>query len=238
MKKLLSLFVISLVCILCLSAMSSTTSFTINAYKVGTYTTPYISMEAYDALKSNLERIPSGTILDLSHFTSNLKNNTDNESYTVEPYDKHVIFSFHVDGNCNGKYSLSVEIGPFVHSNADGSVIDSSHIIKAYYEMRDISCVFTSNYKSTGEKGGTATTPTLTPTSFVVDSSSTKSFVSTWEINNIPTNNNIPTENYENWRALGSVGISIDRQTYKTASDDSSRKGLYMASVTIRLEVN
>lgn len=234
MKKLISLFVISLVCILCLSAMSSTTSFTINAYKVGTYTTPYISMEAYDALKSNLERIPSGTILDLSHFTSNLKNNTDNESYTVEPYDKHVIFSFHVDGNCNGKYSLSVEIGPFVHSNADGSVIDSSHIIKAYYEMRDTSCVFTTNYTATGEKGGTATTPKLTPTStsFVVDSSSTKSFVSTWEIKNIPTGK------YENWRALGSVGISIDRQTYKTASDDSSRKGLYMASVTIRLEVN
>ena len=232
MKKLLSLFVISLVCILCLSAMSSTTSFTINAYKVGTYTTPYISMEAYDALKSNLERISSGDILDLSHFTSNLKNNTDNESYTVEPYDKHVIFSFHVDGNCNGKYSLSVEIGPFVHSNADGSVIDSSHIIKAYYEMRDTSCVFTSNYKSTGEKGGTATTPTLTPTStsFVVDSSSTKSFVSTWEIKNIPTGE------YENWRAQGSVGISINRASYKTVADTPKRNGLYMADVTITLE--
>ena len=98
--------------------------------------------------------------------------------------------------------------------------------------MRDTSCVFTTNYKSTGEKGGKATTPTLTPTSFVVNSSSTKSFVSTWTISNIPTGE------YENWRALGSVGISIDRQTYKTASDDSSRKGLYMASVTIRLEVN
>ena len=232
MKKLLSLFVISLVCILCLSAMSSTTSFTINAYKVGTYTTPYISMEAYDALSSNLERIVSNDILDLSDYTTNLKNNTDDKSYTVEPYDKHVIFSFHVDGNCNGKYSLSVEIGPFVHSNADGSVKDSSHIIKAYYEMRDTSCVFTTNYKSTGEKGGKATTPMLTTTSFVVNSSSTKSFVSTWTISNIPTGE------YENWRALGSVGISIDRQTYKTASDDSSRKGLYMASVTIRLEVN
>ena len=231
MRRLITLLLIFLIGILSVGAMSSTTTFKINAYKVGTYDTPYISMEAYDALSSNLERIVSNDILDLSDYTTNLKNNTDDKSYTVEPYDKHVIFSFHVDGNCNGKYSLSVEIGPFVHSNADGSVIDSSHIIKAYYEMRDTSCVFTSNYKSTGEKGGTATTPTLTPTSFVVDSSSTKSFVSTWEINNIPT------ENYENWRALGSVGISIDRQTYKTASDDSSRKGLYMASVTIRLEV-
>lgn len=232
MKRIALSFLLFLILVCSAYAISGTTSFTINAYKVGTYTTPYISMEAYDALKSNLERISSGDILDLSHFTSNLKNNTDNESYTVEPYDKHVIFSFHVDGNCNGRYSLSMEIGPFVHSNADGSVKDSSHIINAYYEMRDTSCVFTTNYKSTGEKGGKATTPTLTPTSFVVNSSSTKSFVSTWTISNIPTGE------YENWRALGSVGISIDRQTYKTASDDSSRKGLYMASVTIRLEVN
>ena len=231
MKKLISLFVISLVCILCLSAMSSTTSFTINAYKVGTYTTPYISMEAYDALKSNLERISSGDILDLSHFTSNLKNNTDNESYTVEPYDKHVIFSFHVDGNCNGKYSLSVEIGPFVHSNADGTVIDASHIITAYYEMRDTSCIFTTNYKSTGEKGGTASVPTLNPTSLTIKDSNSGSFVSTWVISGIPAGT------YENWRALGSVGISIDRASYLQASDNSDRKGLYMAPVTIKLEV-
>lgn len=231
MRRLITLLLIFLIGIFSVGAMSSTSSFKINAYKVGAYNTPYISMEAYDALSSNLERIVSNDILDLSNYTTNLKNNTEGTSYTVEPYDKHVIFSFHVDGNCNGKYSLSVEIGPFVHSNADETVIDASHIITAYYEMRDTSCVFTSNYKSTGEKGGTATTPTLTPTSFVVNSSSTKSFVSTWEIKDIPT------EKYENWRALGSVGISIDRASYLQASNNSSRKGLYMASVTIRLEV-
>ena len=232
MRRLITLLLIFLIGILSVGAMSSTTTFKINAYKVGTYDTPYISMEAYDALSSNLERIVSNDILDLSDYTTNLKNNTDDESYTVEPYDKHVIFSFHVDGNCNGKYSLSVEIGPFVHSNADGSVIDSSHIINAYYEMRDTSCIFTTNYKSTGEKGGTASVPTLNPTSLTIKDSNSGSFVSTWVISGIPAGT------YENWRALGSIGISIDRQTYKTASDDSSRKGLYMASVTIRLEVN
>lgn len=231
MKRLITIIFIFLICILCLSAMSSTTFFTINAYKVGTYNNPFISMEAYDALESNLERISSGDILDLSHYTTSLKNNTDDGSYTVEPYDKHVIFSFHVDGNCNGNYTLSVEIGPLVHSSADGTVIDGSHIITAYYEMRDTSCVFTSNYKSTGEKGETATPPTLTRTSFLVNSSSSQSFVSTWEIKDIPTGT------YENWRAQGSVGISIDRTTYKIAADDSDRNGLYMANVTITLEV-
>ena len=232
MRRLITLLLIFLIGILSVGAMSSTTTFKINAYKVGTYDTPYISMEAYDALSSNLERIVSNDILDLSDYTTNLKNNTDDKSYTVEPYDKHVIFSFHVDGNCNGKYSLSVEIGPFVHSNADGTVIDASHIITAYYEMRDTSCIFTTNYKSTVENGGTASVPTLNPTSLTIkDSNSAGSFVSTWEISGIPAGK------YENWRALGSVGISIDRASYLQASNDSRRKGLYMASVTIRLEV-
>ena len=220
-------------------AISGTTSFTINAYKVGTYDEPHITMEAYDALEANLTTIKSGNQLDLSHYTSNLKNNSEDSSYSVEPYDRHVIFSFHVDGNYNGSFKLSVQIGPLVHSNSDGTVKDSSHIITAYYEMRDTSCVFTSTYKSTGEKGGKASTPTLSSSSSssnniivpVSDSdSSPQSFVSTWTISNIPTGE------YENWRAQGSVGISINRASYKTAADTPDRNGLYMADVTITLE--
>lgn len=231
MRRLITLLLIFLIGILSVGAMSSTTSFKINAYKVGTYNEKVITMEAYDALSSNLERIVTNDILDLSNYTTNLKNNTEGTSYTVEPYDKHVIFSFHVDGNCNGSFSLTVTIGPFVHSNADGTVIDASHIITAYYEMRDTSCIFTTNYKSTGEKGGTASVPTLNPTSLTIKDSNSGSFVSTWVISGIPAGT------YENWRALGSVGISIDRASYLQASDNSDRKGLYMAPVTIKLEV-
>ena len=50
------------------------------------------------------------------------------------------------------------------------------------------------------------------------------------------TISNIQTGKYENWRALGSVGISIDRISYKTAADTPERNGLYMADVTITLE--
>lgn len=230
MKRIALIFLLFLILVGSAYAISGTTSFKINAYKVGTYDEPHITMEAYDALEANLTTIKSGNQLDLSHYTSNLKNNSEDTSYSVEPYDRHVIFSFHVDGNYNGSFKLSVSIGPLVHSNSDGTVKDSAHVITAYYEMRDTSCVFTSNYKSTLETGGTATTPTLTPTSFIVDSSTPKSFVSTWEIKDIPTGT------YENWRALGSVGISIDRISYKTAADTPERNGLYMADVTITLE--
>lgn len=235
MKRMTSIFVIVLFIVSSVYAISSTTSFTINAYKVGTYSEPHITMEAYDALEANLTMIKSGNQLDLSNYTSNLKNNSEDSSYSVEPYDRHVIFSFHVDGNYNGSFKLSVQIGPLVHSNSDGTVKDSSHVITAYYEMRDTSCVFTSTYKSTGEKGGKASTPTLSPLYIIVpvsDSDSIpQSFVSTWTISNIRTGE------YENWRAQGSVGISIDRTSYKKAADDSARNGLYMAGVTITLEV-
>ena len=239
MKKISLSFLLFLIFFGSAFATSGTTSFTINAYKVGTYDEPHITMEAYDALEANLTTIKSGNQLDLSHYTSNLKNNSEDTSYSVEPYDRHVIFSFHVDGNYNGSFKLSVSIGPLVHSNSDGTVKDSSHIITAYYEMRDTSCVFTSTYKSTGEKGGKASTPTLSSSSSssnniivpVSDSdSSPQSFVSTWTISNIQTGK------YENWRAQGSVGISINRASYKTAADTPERNGLYMADVTITLE--
>lgn len=243
MKRIALSFLLFLILVGSAYAISGTTSFKINAYKVGTYDEPHITMEAYDALEANLTTIKSGNQLDLSHYTSNLKNNSEDTSYSVEPYDRHVIFSFHVDGNYNGSFKLSVSIGPLVHSNSDGTVKDSSHIITAYYEMRDTSCVFTSTYKSTGEKGGIASTPTLSSSTSsstsssnniivpVSDSdSSPQSFVSTWTISNIP-----PGE-YENWRAQGSVGISINRASYKTAADTPERNGLYMADVTITLE--
>ena len=234
MKRIALSFLLFLILVCSAYAISGTTSFKINAYKVGTYDEPHITMEAYDALEANLTTIKSGNQLDLSHYTSNLKNNSEDTSYSVEPYDRHVIFSFHVDGNYNGSFKLSVSIGPLVHSNSDGTVKDSSHIITAYYEMRDTSCVFTSTYKSTGEKGGKASTPTLSPPYIIVpvsdSDSSPQSFVSTWTISNIQTGK------YENWRALGSVGISIDRISYKTAADTPDRNGLYMADVTITLE--
>ena len=235
MKRIALIFLLFLILVGSAYAISGTTSFKINAYKVGTYDEPHITMEAYDALEANLTTIKSGNQLDLSHYTSNLKNNSEDTSYSVEPYDRHVIFSFHVDGNYNGSFKLSVSIGPLVHCNSDGTVKDSSHIITAYYEMRDTSCVFTSTYKSTGEKGGKASTPTLSSSNNIIvpvsdSDSSPQSFVSTWTISNIQTGK------YENWRAQGSVGISINRASYKTAADTPERNGLYMADVTITLE--
>ena len=235
MKRITLSFLLFLIVVGSAYAISGTTSFKINAYKVGTYDEPHITMEAYDALEANLTTIKSGNQLDLSHYTSNLKNNSEDTSYSVEPYDRHVIFSFHVDGNYNGSFKLSVSIGPLVHCNSDGTVKDSSHIITAYYEMRDTSCVFTSTYKSTGEKGGKASTPTLSSSNNIIvpvsdSDSSPQSFVSTWTISNIQTGK------YENWRAQGSVGISINRASYKTAADTPERNGLYMADVTITLE--
>ena len=229
MKKVITLSLLIFLVLETILAVSSSTTFTINAYKVGTYNEEHVSMEAYDALEENLTRIASNDKLDLSPYTSNLKNNSDDDSYSVEPYDRHVIFSFHVDGNCNGNYTLSVTIGPLQHVDSEGSTL-SSNTITADYEMRDVSCVFTSTYKSTGEKGGTATTPSLSPSSFTITNTA-NAFVNTWIISNIPSGK------FENWRAQGSVGISIDRATYKTAADTTEYNGLYMADVTITLEV-
>ena len=229
MKKLSIVLLILLFSTFAVFAVTSTTTFTINAYKVGTYNEEHISMEAYDALQDTLTKIVAGEKLDLSPYTSNLKNNSADSSYSVEPYNRHVIFSFHVDGNCNGSYKLSVSIGPLKHVYADGTE-RTTNTITAYYEMRDVSCVFTSTYKSTGEKGGAATTPSLSPSSFTITNTA-NAFVNTWIISNIPSGK------FENWRAQGSVGISIDRATYKTAADTTEYNGLYMADVTITLEV-
>ena len=218
MKKLIAIIVISLSLSLCFAVTSETASFTVRAYKVGSRNVEYIELGIYDALTGTLENVLNNSTIVLTPYTNNLKvTSTSFSSSSLEPYDEHVIFSFRVSGNNKGSFTCNVKISPLTKES------DEDEIIKAYYELRDTTCVFTTNYKTTGNNGGTTTLAAGAITAMTVsDSDGTLS--SSWSVN---------TSSLENWRFQGSVGMAIMAADYSAAAN-----GVYKANVTVNMVVN
>ena len=219
MKKLVAIIVISLSLSLCFSVTSETASFTVRAYKVGSSDVEYIDMGVYDALTGTLRTINSSyKKIDLTPYTNDLKSNSIETSSSVEPYDEHVIFSFRVNGNSIGTFKCTVNIGAFELKT------DKTKTLAAYYEMRDVSCIFLTDYSTTGTKGGTTEITSTTNSVTISNSNSVTPISVTWKVSG--------SKDLENWRMQGSVGMAITKNEYYSA-----KNGIYEATVTIKLEV-
>ena len=223
MKKILVVFIILVISLSSVFAVTETTNeadLNIKAYKIGNYDTKYITLSVFDALVGDLDTIKKKDTIDLTSYTKDLLNPYKNDSsYSVEPYADHVIFSLRISGNSStpeGGMKCTVEITP-LQKTENNSVIST---IDTYYEMRDVSCVFTSNYKTTTDKNGiTALTIGTKSGSPKETSNLTMDFAMKINVGNVA---------FENWRTLASVGVSIGNKSY-----DEAKTGSYYATVKI-----
>lgn len=216
MKKVLSIILMALI----LTAAFATTgedSFYVRAYKIGNYGAKYFEVTLFDALTGTLQTIGTDyDTLDLTTYSNKLMNPIANDSsYSVDKYSDHVIFSFRFSGNAstNSRLTCSISISPLTNTT------NSSKKITAYYEMRDLTCVFTSNYKKTTPEGGS--TSVTASTDHVTVSTTNQSLGFYWTVNT-------GSADLENWRTQGSVGIAINNSSYEAAP-----VGEYRATVTI-----
>ena len=225
MRKLLVVLIMLVISLSSVFAVTETTheaNLNIKAYKIGNYDTKYITLSVFDALVGDLDTIKKDDKIDITSYTKDLMNPYKDDSfYSVEPYADHVIFSLRISGNSStrseGRLKCTVEITPLQKTDENNSVIST---IDTYYEMRDVSCVFTSNYKTTTDTNGRTTLTTGTTSGRPTKTSNlTMDFSMTI---------NVGTVNFENWRALASVGVSIGNQSY-----DAAKTGIYYATVTI-----
>ena len=220
MKKISIVLLILLFSTFAVFAVTTdTATFTVRAYKVGEQTVSYINMGVYDALTGTLQTVDSSyNEIDLTPYSNNLKSNDIGTASSLEPYDKHVIFSYRVSGNYNGSFKCTVDIGAFSLSS------DSTKTLTAYYEMRDVSCIFLTNYSTTGKDEGKTQIDSKVE-SITVPSSGTVTPLSVqWSVSELTK--------LQNWRLQGSVGMAIKKEDY-TAADP----GVYKAAVKITLEV-
>lgn len=223
MKKISIVLLILLFSTFAVFAVTETTNeatLNIKAYKIGNSGTKYLTLSVFDALTGNLDTITSDGLIDLTNYTDKILNPIkDDSSYSLVPYDEHVAFSLRVSGNAAGNLSVSVTITPFQKKNASDQVKST---IEAYYEMRDITCVFTTNYKTTTDTNGkielTKRTTSGTATS---SSDATMGFSMNINVGNA-------TNGLENWRAQSSIGVSIKNSSYENALN-----GSHYATVTI-----
>ena len=224
MRKILVVFIILVISLSSVFAVTETTNeadLNIKAYKIGNYDTKYITLSVFDALVGDLDTIKKDDKIDITSYTKDLMNPYKDDSYySVEPYADHVIFSLRISGNSStpeGGMKCTVEITPLQKTDENNSVIST---IDTYYEMRDVSCVFTSNYKTTTDTNGiTALTIGTRSGSPTETSNLTMDFAMKINVGNVA---------FENWRTLASVGVSIGNTSY-----DAAKTGIYCATVTI-----
>ena len=224
MRKIHVVFIILVISLSSVFAVTETTNeadLNIKAYKIGNYDTKYITLSVFDALVGDLDTIKKKDTIDLTSYTKDLLNPYKNDSsYSVEPYADHVIFSLRISGNSStpeGGMKCTVEITP-LQKTENNSVIST---IDTYYEMRDVSCVFTSNYKTTTDTNGSTEITTG------------KTFGRPTETSNLTMDfamkiNVGGGDAFENWRTLASVGVSIGNKSY-----DEAKTGSYYATVKI-----
>ena len=224
MKKVIITLLVLLATSFSLFAVTETTNeatLNIKAYKIGNYNTKYITLSVFDALVGDLDTIKKKDTIDLTSYTKDLLNpyKEDDSPYSVEPYADHVIFSLRISGNSStpeGGLKCTVVITP-LQKTENNSVIST---IDTYYEMRDVSCVFTSNYKTTTDTNG-RTKLTIGKTSGYPKETSNLTMDFTMKIN-------VGNVAFENWRTLASIGVSIGNESY-----DAAKTGIYYATVTI-----
>ena len=223
MRKLLVVLIMLVISLSSVFAVTETTheaNLNIKAYKIGNYDTKYITLSVFDALVGDLDTIKKDDKIDITSYTKDLMNPyKDDSSYSVEPYADHVIFSLRISGNSStpeGGMKCTVEITP-LQKTENNSVIST---IDTYYEMRDVSCVFTSNYKTTTDTNG-RTKLTIGKTSGYPKETSSLTMDFTMKIN-------VGNVAFENWRTLASIGVSIGNESY-----DAAKTGIYYATVTI-----
>ena len=225
MKKILVVFIILVISLSSVFAVTETTNeadLNIKAYKIGNYDTKYITLSVFDALVGDLDTIKKDDKIDITSYTKDLLNPYKNDSsYSVEPYADHVIFSLRISGNSStpeGGMKCTVEITPLQKTDENNGVIPT---IDTYYEMRDVSCVFTSNYKTTTDTNGiTALTIGTRSGSPTETSNLTMDFAMKINVGG--------DDAFENWRTLASVGVSIGNKSY-----DEAKTGSYYATVKI-----
>ena len=224
MKKILVVFIILVISLSSVFAVTETTNeadLNIKAYKIGNYDTKYITLSVFDALVGDLDTIKKKDTIDLTSYTKDLLNPYKNDSsYSVEPYADHVIFSLRISGNSStpeGGMKCTVEITP-LQKTENNSVIST---IDTYYEMRDVSCVFTSNYKTTTDTNGSTEITTGKTFGWPTETSNlTMDFAMKINVGG--------DDAFENWRTLASVGVSIGNKSY-----DEAKTGSYYATVKI-----
>lgn len=248
MKKLLAVFVLLFIILQLYSADNA--DLTIKAFKSGydgvrVIINDRITREDIFVLDNGDLDAPSasgsGTI-ELNNVINELLGHVADTSTqeTSSALDSYVVFSYRVEGNATGAYSLKFDLGNLKNSNNSTAYINTS------YQLGNFDVVFTSSaesgepsdnlnsddsiaimYDSTSVKEGAA-----------VGASGVATLASSWKVGTPNMSNEIlvgveagVSEPCSTWIARGAVGMTIDSVGYTKAS-----YGEYIANVVVTLE--
>lgn len=197
--------------------------FTIKAYKIDSFSDepPDVRVIITDALSNHLEIHEQGGEIDLSEELGSLLGTTP----SIDDFESNVIFSYRVEGNRAGNYTLGFSLSRF---NVDpetasdgGETTRTNEYVDAYYELENNTLVFATSETT----GGTLSPITITKKSGGTSNSTDPVGLSvTWSTANDGAQAMSP------WIARGAVGTvisSVDLQ--------SAKYGVYRATVMVTL---
>ncbi len=225
MKRVLLLFLTIFITAPIFSASSSTsdtTEFRISAYKI-LANEPYLKMYAVSALNYNLDSIDTSTLipLDMTDYLSVLDSKYLGAVASDIPSE--VLFSFRVEGNVAGQYSVTVGMSYFRKQFSDPEhVYQDDEQVRISYKVVNSNVVFQTANTTSSEDG------------FVVSlNEDADENRLTWSVEDDSGNKKM-TGRYSDdiWITRAGVAVVLDKQDY-----ENCQYGLYFSDVTITLEV-
>ena len=204
-------------------AVGESVPFTIKAYKIDvSESEPSVRVVITDALSNHLDIHGQDGEIDLTEELGSLLGT----SPSIEDFDSSVIFSYRVEGNKPGSYTLDFSLSRFdVDENTASNGGDSSRndkYIDAYYEIEYNTLVFASSASN-----GNLSAIDVSKKSGGTNSSNPVNLSVNWSA----TNNGQAT--MSPWIARGAVGTVISNIDLQNAM-----YGVYRADITVTLTSN
>ena len=210
--------------------MPASPTFQIRAYRMEA--SPQLNVVITSAIPSHLDRVEDGQILSIDeNYIDRFMGNVGGQDTAMTSFSEHIVFSYRVEGNQTGSFSLELQFEPFYLYVNDAK--NENYVIDCAYEIGHETYVFNNPDSKSGFAISRDETNTdqneLTRLVFYEGTQPEgNSFRRTWKV----TGNGSADPS---WSARGAIALDIGPTSYNS---NDTPYGTYRSQVTVILTTN
>lgn len=208
-------------------------SMQIKAYRIFEDEKPYCNVVITSSLVSGLDRVENNESITINDsYVEQFMGITggDENDYHMTSFPEHVIFSYRIEGNRKGKFTLKLDFEPFYLVGVE--LPAKNQCIASAFEIGHETYHFNSTGNGSGANGEEIKYESGKPSEsgddrerILLNLGEKKSFTRTWSVSD-NTENGITSD----WAARGAIALDIGPTTF-----DAADYGTYRSAVTVTL---
>lgn len=213
------------------------TAFQVKAFRIYEEEEFYANLVITNAMSSGLDRVNEGGAITISdHYLERYMGIVNGIDDPITSFSEHAIFSYRVEGNGKGNFTIKLDFQPFYLVGAD-TPTDTQWIRNAF-ELANETYEFNSTGNGSGENGEEIKYVSGRPVNadgsevagnerIAPEKGQTASFSRKWSVSD---STNGDSETTLDWAVRGAIALDIGPTTF-----DSAEYGTYRSAVTVTL---